>query len=778
MQNTLFFYFSPGLMPSTTLENLFVQREPLAKRIMDLMLDSVATCSKHHTLLIGSRGLGKTHFVSLIYHRLKSLPIIQQRSMIAWLREDEWGINSLLDLLLRILNTLVPEEKTNTISKEINALYELVPKDAEFAAKRLLEELVQERTLIVLIENLDEIFKNLGENEQKKLRAYLQNKPYWTILATSQGLFDDISLQTFPFYGFFRIYHLKPLELEDAVKLLINIAKFKKDTNLADLISSPLGKARIRAIHHITGGNHRVYAIFSEFLSTKSLDELVNPFMQTLDKLTPYYQSRLLVLSPQQRKIIEYLCEQRFAITVKEIAQRCFLSHQTTSSQLKELRDKGYVVATSVGRESYYELQEPLMRLCLEVKMHQDKPIRLFVDFLRSWYSVEDLEEKFISLSTNVFERDYIAHALEIAKKQPNHLFLASLKDCEKHFNNNELAKALEVIKEIEEAIQHSEKKKPKFSMGILVFKATILLKMNQREAATKAFENSLDYEPKTDLDRFYKTVALFQLERNKETLIAANNFFEVHTSVTSQEFHLIKTITAITLTKLNQPEEALKIFTEFIENNPENLACWFNKASILLRLKRYEEALLHFERVIILLNNSSTGSSYSNINSNDYNFLVDTLYKRVDCLLGLNRWQEGCIALDEALSTYKKLEQSYFIDTATTISILFDSTRDTKLWQTRLQKLVYLFDSHGLLNMLATGLVSNIHLLASSLINNTTIQTWIDIWKNSVENKEQFAVALQLLDVATKFYGSNKDMRSLFQLPIEVRNVLKQELN
>lgn len=750
-------------MPSTSLENLFVQRETLAKGIIDLMVDSVTTASKHHTLLIGSRGLGKTHFVSLIYHRLKKLPSIQQGSMIAWLREDEWGINSLLDLLLRILNTLASEEKNVAISTEINALYELAPKDAEFTAKRLLEDLVQERTLIVLIENLDEIFKNLGEGEQKKLRAYLQDKPYWTILATSQGLFDDVSLHTSPFYGFFRVQHLKPLELEDAIKLLVNIASLKKDTNLADLISSPLGKARIRAIHHITGGNHRVYAIFSEFLNAKSLDELVQPFMQTLDKLTPYYQSRLLVLSPQQRKIIEYLCEQRAATTVKEIAQRCFMTHQTASGQLRELRDKGYVVANSVGRESYYELQEPLMRLCLEVKMHQDKPIRLFVDFLRCWYSVEDLEERLNCLPTDAFERDYIIHALETAKKQPDPLILACLKDAEKHFNNNEPVKALQAIEEVIE--NDSKVKKSKLIAGIWLTKANILLKLNQKDLATKALEKSLEYEPKNELDWFCKIVALSHLERTKETLIAANKFLELYPSVTGYHFDAVQMIVAITLMKLNQVEESLKVYTKLIEDNPQNEAFWFNKGAALITLKRYEEALKHFDQVLALLGNKGD------------NFLVEALYKRVDSLLALNRWDEGYAALEKALSTYKKLEKSYFIDTTMTVSTLFNSTRDTNLWQSRLQKLVDLFDDYGATAMLARGLVANIHLFTSSLINNTTIQIWRDIWKNSVQNKEQFAIALQFLDVAIKFYGDKKDMRSLFQLPIEVRNVLKQEL-
>src|SRR6266545_7716805 len=103
-------------------------------------------------------------------------------------------------------------------------------------------------------------------------------------------------------------------------------------------------------------------------------------------------------LSPQQRKIVEFLCDRRHAVSVKAIAQRCFLTHQGASSQLKALRDMGYVHSESVGRESYYELREPLMRLCIEVKKNRDEPIRLVVELLRSWYTSEELQRRLDTL--------------------------------------------------------------------------------------------------------------------------------------------------------------------------------------------------------------------------------------------------------------------------------------------------------------------------------------------------------------------------------------------
>src|SRR5687768_16329292 len=110
-----------------------------------------------------------------------------------------------------------------------------------------------------------------------------------------------------------------------------------------------------------------------------------------MDDLTPYYQARMEQLSPQQRKIIDLLCSLRGAVPVKEIAKRCFISSQTASSQLKDLRDRGYVLSTPVGRDAYYELAVPLLRLALEVKNQRNGHIRLFLDFLRHWYARNEL---------------------------------------------------------------------------------------------------------------------------------------------------------------------------------------------------------------------------------------------------------------------------------------------------------------------------------------------------------------------------------------------------
>jgi hypothetical protein len=77
--------------------------------MVQLIRDAVLTPSKSYMLLIGPRGIGKTHLIALVYHRVQAMDDLRNHLLIAWLREEEWGVTSFLDLLLRIFRALLAE---------------------------------------------------------------------------------------------------------------------------------------------------------------------------------------------------------------------------------------------------------------------------------------------------------------------------------------------------------------------------------------------------------------------------------------------------------------------------------------------------------------------------------------------------------------------------------------------------------------------------------------------------------------------------------------------
>ncbi len=467
-------HFTPSMMQPETLQQLLVQRQPLIDACYDDVVHSVTTRAKHHYLFVGPRGIGKTHLISLLHHRLSTSEEIRKEGLIAWMREEEWGVTSFFELVLRILRTLDQKSPDLGIASQTAPLYELTLKQAEAQGTSLLLEVLGNKTLIVLLENLDDLFDQLGDGGQRQFRAFIQNHPQLVLVATTPALFAGVSLQKSPFYGFFDIQSLKEFSLDDVVDLLKKIAVERGDKTLADFIDAPEGRARIRAVHHLAEGNPRIYVIFAQFLSREALDELVQAVMHTLDELTPYYQARMKELSGQQRKIVEHLLSYRGAAPVKEIAKACFITPQTCSGQLKQLREKRYVRSIEQGRESYYELTEPLMRLCMEVKQQRGKPIGLFVEILRIWYTEAELHAWLNTPGTSGYiEEQYVQRAIEIIRNSDGiepilNAQLRELSLCVATGKNEKLEEVLEEIATISPSNQASKSMRAVMLLGML----------------------------------------------------------------------------------------------------------------------------------------------------------------------------------------------------------------------------------------------------------------------------------------------------------------------
>ena len=599
MKNSFLSSFTPSLMSPETLEAIFVQRHKLARDLIELIRDSSLSKSKHFRLLVGMRGIGKTHTIALIYHRLKATKDLQDKLLIAWLKEEEWGVSSWLDLLMRIFQALAieyPAEYQQTIQAKVESLYEMSSDDVMRQGELILKEFVGSRTLLLLVENLDEIFNGLKDIGQKQFRAYIQNHNFITIVATSQSLFAGIEQKESPFYGFFTTQYLDKLTIAEATSLLTKIAQLQNDSELESFIHSSTGKDRIKAIHHLAGGNHRVYIIFSQFLTRNSLDELVKPVMQTLDELTPYYQARMQWLSPQQRKIIELLCDRRNAVSVKEIAQRCFITHQTASSQLKDLRAKGYVIAESLGRASFYELQEPLMRICLEVKKQRGKPIKLFVDFLRIWYTDNELQKRLKILPEESLERQYINHALAFSEESSGSIFNQQNFDVD--FDINNLRK---------------------------ISKEKIVISDGDLDSYTDT-NQSIEIQTDDNYDWFANGVLLGNSGKYEEAILSFNKALKINLNNEKAWYNR-----GFALSNLGRYQEAILSYDEALKINLNNEKAWYNRGFALRNLKRYEEAFVSFKKALEI--NPDNNTAY-----NDCGITLVNLEKYEEAIVFFNR--------------------------------------------------------------------------------------------------------------------------------------------
>lgn len=382
--------FSPNRTDPGLLEAIFVGREPLLQNVLEKIANSATTGATHHVLTYGPRGIGKSHFISLLHHRLINDANLRDSIQIAWLHEDE-TTTSMAQLLVRIYRSLCKGYPHDYSVEWLNELLDHPPNEIAAVLTRRLVARFEKRRLIVLVENLNLLFENLGTEGQHQLRTLLHEQPFACLITTSQQLFKAVTDRNEPFFGFFQQIPLKPLTLPDAQQLLTKIAATKGQNDLVRFLNTPDGRGRVRAIHDLAGGNHRVYIVLSGFVTRESLDQLITPFQKMADDLTPYYQERLRWVSPLQRQIVELLCRQHGTVNPKEIARQLLVDQRSIGKQVRLLEEIGYLTSTKRGRETYYELSEPLMRLAYEVKEHS--LLQMLVEFLRIWYRPAEIQK-------------------------------------------------------------------------------------------------------------------------------------------------------------------------------------------------------------------------------------------------------------------------------------------------------------------------------------------------------------------------------------------------
>ena len=377
--------FTPSTMPADLLERLFVVRQPILKRLMDRVANLGTTPSPHHTLLVGPRGAGKTHIISLVYHRSKKLIAQGAEFQIAWLPEDPWTIMSYRHLLSEILRAISPSRRPRSRD------------EAELDAQ--LRAVIKENgPILILAENFDQILDALGEQGQQKLRHLLQTGSNILIIGSTTRLDRNLSDHSHPFFGFFDTIRLTPFSPEEARKMLVALAVEGKDDRLKNKLSDDATLSRICTIAHLAGGQPRLWALLGSALTVEQLDHLAELLLSRFDDLTPYYQEQLSRLSPQQRLVIAELASADRPLPVKELAEHIGADQRSVAKTVSDLTDRGWLEPVSTifadlldRRRTYYELAEPLARLAFQIKESRGEPLPLVIDFLINWFDVDQL---------------------------------------------------------------------------------------------------------------------------------------------------------------------------------------------------------------------------------------------------------------------------------------------------------------------------------------------------------------------------------------------------
>jgi tetratricopeptide (TPR) repeat protein len=435
------------------------------------------------------------------------------------------------------------------------------------------------------------------------------------------------------------------------------------------------------------------------------------------------------------------------------------MTHQTASGQLKDLREKGYVTSEAIGRESFYELREPLMRFCLEVKKQRGELIRLYVDFLRLWYTQPELQQLLQLLPDDALEREYLLKAIQAAEeKGEDPRVIACLKESKDYIEKNDFVPALKIAEKLvairgdarDWAIQG-------YCLGIL----------KRYDEALASCDKEIELNPNSIPGWDKRSIVLGRLGRYDEALTSWDKVIEL-----DPNYVRAWVSRGWLLGLLRRYEEALASCDKGIELDPNMARAWDNRGYVLYHLRRYDEALVCCHKAIELGIELDEQSSFVFLN-------------KAETLLALNRWDEGTAALEDAIDRFayeaennllisidadKQLE----ITTGAIVCHLLNSTHDAAIWRSRITTLITLYDKHQVISALGQGLVGSIPALMSDMVSDKAARTWLEVWRELVSDRPEFQIPLRLLNTAVRYRETKGDKRVLLELPIEERKLLK----
>ncbi|MCD4665745.1 MAG: ATP-binding protein, partial [Bacteroidales bacterium] len=288
------YIFNSKIEDAGKLEKSLVGRNQIVDQLEEMVLETANNGTLFQNLIIGPRGSGKTHILIVLYNRINGNKKIREKIEIAYMAEDEVGIGTFFDFLIRIFAAFArwneDENKIEWLQQKIEELKLVNDSEREEKAKRILLKYLDGKDLIILIENLNTIFEGLKKTGQSKLRDFIQQYTNISFIATSQSLFNGVRNEDMPFHNFFNITHLKKLTLQETIELIIQLAKLENHDHddLIDFVETSEGRGKIKAINEFTQGNHRLIVLFYDFLKTEFKSELSEPFLKTIDKLKPY----------------------------------------------------------------------------------------------------------------------------------------------------------------------------------------------------------------------------------------------------------------------------------------------------------------------------------------------------------------------------------------------------------------------------------------------------------------------------------------------------------
>ena len=399
--NSLVGLFRGNITPIDRLLKTTIGRKEMLDDLLEKLERNAGKKGIQHYLFIGPRGIGKTHFLTLIENAIKTNLNLQKRYTVIRFPEENNRILSFADILLGIAEILgeVTDDNewqrfyrsTSEIERDEDIIDTIVPKLRHYQKQT-------GKTLLILLENVAALFTEQIKQEQDihRFRSFLMDTPCSTLVGTSPVYFPGLYDTKSPLYDFFDIQILEDLTEEQTLEMIRRNLEWEECTAILKDFDSLIPK--IQTIHIMTGGNPRLIMMLYELVAHDNLLDVKIQFQKLLDQISPFYQDRLKDLAPQERALLETLALTRSEPrTPANIAKHLRKSPQQTSSLLRRMTNAGYLTASENPqdkRSRIYRIKEGFFDLWLAMSESriQRKRLGYLVEFFEMYFN--DLRER------------------------------------------------------------------------------------------------------------------------------------------------------------------------------------------------------------------------------------------------------------------------------------------------------------------------------------------------------------------------------------------------
>jgi len=385
---------NPAFQSDEELISGFVVRRRAFNQALETLRSALDGNHRHHLLLLGRRGMGKTTLGLRLAAEIRRDPGLRRVAVPVAFPEENYEIGSIGEFALCALTHLAEQQGDRELA-ELAACLDDTCSDPLRLNRLALEAIgawAEQRavTLVLFIENLDMLLdEQLGRDAARELAGVLDRCPWMHLVASAVSGIPAMERPSEPLFDRFEVIRLSPLGVAECRRLWNSLTG-------AEATAQQVHGDRIRPIHILTGGSPRLLKIIGASAPGRTLADLMDELLLFVDEHTSYFKSVLESLPPTERKVFTALADLWAPATARQVAKRARLDVNRTSSLLHRLAGRGAAEVTRIdGRTKTYQVADRSYNLyhLLRRGGPSAKRLRALVRFMVQFYRGEVVRE-------------------------------------------------------------------------------------------------------------------------------------------------------------------------------------------------------------------------------------------------------------------------------------------------------------------------------------------------------------------------------------------------